>query len=136
MTKWGSLIGGLGLGVLVGTLSGLLGIGGGILMVPALYYIWQQEMHQEMQMAVGTSLAVMIPTALVGACRHHFSYGNVHWELAGVLAVGAIAGTYFIGAPLAETLPSDALRKIFGVLMVLVGLHMLGITGYLSALVK
>lgn len=128
--KWISVLGGLGLGLVTGVLSGLLGVGGGILMVPAMIYFWQFEP----KLAVGTSLAVMIPTSLVGALRHHYSYGNVDWALAAVLAVGAVVGTGLLGAPLAELLPGDVLKKVFGIALLLVALNMLGVFEWIAAL--
>lgn len=130
MNKVAPLLGYLGVGLVVGILSGLLGIGGGVLMVPAIVLIWGQSM----QTAVGTSLAVMIPGALAGVMRHHFSFGNVDFRLAGLLAVGAVVGTYAIGAPLAEYLPGAVLKKIFGVLMIIIGLRMLGVGTWLAKL--
>ena len=130
MNKIAVLFGYLGIGLTVGIVSGLLGIGGGVLMVPAIVYIWGHSM----QIAVGTSLAVMIPSALAGVLRHHFSFGNVDFRLAGLLAVGAVVGTYAIGAPLADYLPGAALKKIFGVLMIIVGLKMIGVGAWLGKL--
>ncbi|NLO74849.1 MAG: sulfite exporter TauE/SafE family protein [candidate division WS1 bacterium] len=121
MTKIIALLPGLDVGVLVGFLSGLLGIGGGVLMVPALLYLWKHDM----QTAVGTSLAAMIPTALAGSVRHS-AYGNVDWQAAVVLAAGAVGGAYLLGAPLAEHVPSELLKRIFGVVIVIFGLHMAG----------
>lgn len=122
----------IGVGATVGVISGLFGIGGGILMVPAIVFIWSREM----QTAVGTSLAVMVPTALAGVLRHHLSFANVDFKLAAALAAGAIVGTTLIGAPLAEALPGETLKKLFGVLMVIAGLKMAGVFDYLWALVR
>ena len=130
MSKLLSILPLLGVGMLVGILSGLLGIGGGVVMVPALLYLWGQEM----QVAVGTSLAVMIPGAIVGALRHHYSYGNVDWRVATFMALGAMAGTYFIGAPLAEALHPETLKKIFGLIIVVLGLRITGVFEWLVAL--
>jgi len=122
----------LGVGAVVGIISGLFGIGGGILMVPAIVFIWGREM----QIAVGTSLAVMVPAALAGVLRHHFSFGNVDFKLAAALAVGAIFGTTLIGAPLAEALQGETLKKLFGVLMIVAGLKMAGVFDWLWAAVR
>jgi len=122
----------LGVGAVVGIISGLFGIGGGILMVPAIVFIWGREM----QIAVGTSLAVMVPAALAGVLRHHFSFGNVDFKLAAALAVGAIFGTTLIGAPLAEALQGETLKKLFGVLMVISGLKMAGVFDWISGVVR
>lgn len=119
----------LGIGTIVGTISGLFGIGGGILMVPAIIFIW----HREPKVAVATSLAVMIPGALAGVLRHHFSYGVVDWRLAAGLAVGTVIGAFAFGAPLANYLPAETLKKGFGVLMVVSGLKMAGVFDFITA---
>jgi len=117
----------LGVGLTVGILSALLGIGGGVLLVPALLFIWACSMHT----AIGTSLAVITVGSLAAASRHYM-LGNVNIPLAGALAVGTVVGSFFIGAPLAEMLPGETLRKIFGVLLILVGLRMIGLFPYLA----
>lgn len=121
----------IGVGATVGIISGLFGIGGGILMVPAIVFIWAREV----QTAVGTSLAVMVPTALAGVLRHHLSFANVDFKLAAALAAGAIVGTTLIGAPLAEALPGETLKKLFGILMVITGLKMTGAFDWVWGLV-
>ena len=131
MTKLTSLLPGLGIGVVVGAFSGLLGIGGGILMVPLMVYLWRLDM----KVAVATSLAVMIPTALASTCRNA-SFGTVEWSLAAVLAVGAIFGAFFIGAPLAHAVPGEILKRIFGAMLVLTGLQMVGAGEWVARLWK
>jgi len=121
----------LGIGTAVGVISGLFGIGGGILMVPALIFIWAREP----KVAVGTSLAVMIPGAIAGVLRHHFSYQNVDWRIAAGLAVGAIVGSFAIGAPLADVLPAETLKRGFGVLLIIFGLKMVGVFDFVTSLV-
>jgi len=116
----------LGVGLTVGILSALLGIGGGVLLVPALLFIWACSMHT----AIGTSLAVITVGSLAAASRHYM-LGNVNIPLAGALAVGMVVGGFFIGAPLAEMLPGEILKKIFGVLLVVVGMRMIGLFPYL-----
>ena len=115
----------LAVGVAVGTISGLLGIGGGILMVPLIVLLWKTG-PDGIKIAIGTSLATMIPTSIAGTLRHHYSFSNVDFTLAACLAVGAVAGTLFLGAPLAEHLPAATLKRIFGVLMVVSGLKWSG----------
>jgi len=117
----------LGVGLTVGILSALLGIGGGVLLVPALLFIWACSMHT----AIGTSLAVIAVGSLAAATRH-FMLGNVDLPLAGALAVGMVVGGFFIGAPLAEMLPGEILKKIFGVLLIVAGLRMIGFFPYLA----
>lgn len=111
-------------GLAVGALSGLLGVGGGILMVPLIVLIWKTDV----KVAIGTSLATMIPTALAGSLKH-FTLGNVNPTIAAGLALGAVIGTVFIGAPLAHHLPGETLKRIFGVLMIVMGLQWSGVLG-------
>lgn len=121
-----------GVGLAAGIISGLFGIGGGILMVPAIIFIWGLEP----KLAVGTSLAVMVPGAVAGVLRHHFTYQTVDWKIAAGLAIGAVLGSALIGTPLANWLPAESLKKGFGVLMMIFGLHMTGAFSYLSSLVR
>ncbi len=134
MFKWTTLIPGLGLGVVVGTISGMLGIGGGILMVPVLLYLWKDSITS-MQMATATSLAVMVPSAIAGTLRNHYSFGRVEWSLAVLVGVGAVMGTYLIGVPLAQHIPSETLKKVFGVVLMIFGLQMVGVGPWISRLV-
>ncbi len=112
------LIAGL-IGLVSGIASGLFGVGGGIVMVPAMMFF----MNVPIKTAVGTSLAVIIPTALMGTYKH-FSQGNVDWKIAFSLAPMAIAGG-FGGAWLTTIISADNLKKSFGGFLVLVGLRLL-----------
>ena len=127
MDKIPAILSYLGVGLTVGIISATLGIGGGVLLVPALLFIWACSMHT----AIGTSLAVIAVGSLAAATRH-FMLGNVDLPLAGALAVGMVVGSFFIGAPLAEMLPGETLKKAFGVLLVVVGLRMIGLFPYLA----
>ena len=121
----------LGVGLLVGILSALLGIGGGVLLVPALVFIWACEMHT----AVGTSLVVIFLCSLAGAIRH-YSLGNVDLSLAAAISVGAVIGSFFIGAPLADAIPAETLKKLFGIILILFGLRMSGVVEYVVKLMQ
>ena len=85
--------------------------------------------------AVGTSLGLMIFLAISGALRHHLSYHTVEWGMALGLAVGGVIGAFFVGAPLSNALKSFTLTKLFGGLLIIMGLKMLGVWGYLARLV-
>jgi uncharacterized protein len=102
------------LGFAGGVMAGLFGVGGGILFVPTLTLALGLEQHH----AIATSLLAILPTVLVGTWRQH-GYGNVRWRPALVLGLAGIAGVV-AGGQLAESLPEHALRRLFGVLMVLV----------------
>ena len=101
------------LGMVAGVLSGLFGVGGGILFVPILTWIGLTQLHAE-----ASSLLAIIPTVLVGVWRQQ-RYGNVRWRAAGVLGVASIAATVG-GAQLAVSLPEATLRKLFAVLLLCV----------------
>ena len=102
------------LGAGAGVLSGLFGVGGGILFVPTLTLVLGlSQIHAE-----ATSLLAILPTAAVGAWRQQ-RYGNVRWQSALILGVAAIAGVE-AGVQIAEQLPQDALRRLFGALMLFV----------------
>jgi uncharacterized membrane protein YfcA len=98
------------LGVVAGVMSGLFGVGGGILFVPILTWVGLTQLHAE-----ASSLLAIIPTVLVGVWRQQ-RYGNVHWRSAAVLGVASIAATVG-GAQLAVSLPESTLRKLFAVLL-------------------
>ena len=112
------LIAGL-IGLASGIASGLFGVGGGIVMVPAMMFF----MGVPIKTAVGTSLAVIIPTALMGSYKH-FTQGNVDWKIALSLAPMAIIGGYS-GAWLTTIITADNLKKSFGGFLVLVGCRLL-----------
>jgi len=109
----------LGLGLITGCLSGLLGVGGGVIIVPALIIIFGMATKS----AIGTSLAIIIPTALMGTFLH-YRQGNVNLEIAIFVAIAAIIGSQ-IGVYLNTITPAFALKKIFGVLLIVIALKMI-----------
>jgi len=110
---------GIGLvGLVSGVISGLLGVGGGIVMVPAMILLLKLEPKQ----AIGTSLAVIIPTAMMGTFKH-LSMGNVNWKAGLILAPLAIVGGY-VGAQLTQHIPGEQLKRIFGGFLIVVGIYM------------
>ncbi len=115
----GIIILGIISGITVGLLSGLVGIGGGVVLVPLLLYVFKVDMH----VAAGTSLAIIIPTAISGVVGH-LSHGNVSWKLALIITIGAIAGS-FLGAWMANILPAASLKKIFAFLLLLISIKVL-----------
>lgn len=100
-------------GVAAGALSGLMGIGGGIIMIPAMVYL----LDIPQKMAQGISLLVIIPVSLSGAIIH-YGKGNVDLRKGGWLAVGGMAGG-FLGARLAVQCSDAVLRLIFGLFLLL-----------------
>ncbi len=105
------------LGLVAGLLSGIFGIGGGVVLVPALLIFSQLEIKQ----AIGVSLAVIVPTAFSGALKHYYA-GNIDLQLSLLIAVGGVIGG-LLGASLAQYLPAATLKKVYGVFLILVGLN-------------
>ncbi|MDH7578984.1 MAG: sulfite exporter TauE/SafE family protein [Bacillota bacterium] len=105
-------------GLLSGWLSSLLGIGGGVILVPMLVYLFNLSVHQ----AVGTSLAVILPTALVGTYQH-YRLGHVNLEVTLLIALGAVIGAY-AGAFTSSLLSGIVIRKIFALLLVVTAIRM------------
>jgi len=108
------------IGVITGVTAGMLGIGGAIIMIPALVFF----MGFSQQMAQGTSLAVMLPPIGIIATYNYWKAGQVDWKVALILAITFIIGSYF-GSKLALNIPQPTLKKIFGVLLLLVAARML-----------
>lgn len=98
------------LGLAAGALSGLLGVGGGIIIVPVLNQVFKVPMN----VAVGTSLAIIIPTAVVGSLTH-YAKGNLQLSLALPVMLGTMAGG-FVGARLVGLVPELALKRAFALL--------------------
>lgn len=103
-------------GLLVGSLSGLVGIGGGVVLIPLLVYVFRAEMH----VAAGTSLAIVVPTAIMGALVH-WNHGNLDLRLAFVIALGAVGGS-LLGAWVGDLITGDTLKKIFALILLLISI--------------
>jgi uncharacterized membrane protein YfcA len=102
------------LGLAAGVVSGLLGVGGGILFVPALALgLGLTQLHAE-----ATSLLAIIPTAIAGAAQQA-RYGNVRWREAVLVGLASIGGVV-AGAQIAESLPEDVLQRLFALLLIAV----------------
>ncbi len=114
------------IGLVGGVASGLFGVGGGIVMVPAMFFLMSPPIR-DIKQAIGTSLVVIIPTALIGAFKHYKSdpaLSNIHWPTAASLVPTAIAGGY-LGAWLVPRLHVDDLKRAFGGFLVAVGCYLL-----------
>jgi len=110
----GSLI-----GIAAGILAGLVGVGGGIVIVPALVYLFGMDQHT----AQGTSLAVLLPPTGLFAFLRYYHAGHVDVKMAVILVIGLLIGGWF-GGGRAQQISGPALRKGFAVFMVLAGLKM------------
>src|SRR5437870_5093625 len=115
------------LGIVAGVLSGLLGIGGGAIMVPAMTLLMGLSQH----VAQGTSLLVIIPTAISGSITH-YRMGNIRLPTAAWLAVGGVLGAV-AGAALALARSDELLRAVFGTYLAFTGFRMLQAPGTLVA---
>ena len=115
----------MGIGAFAGVLAGLLGVGGGIVLVPAFFYAFQTlgyDGPQLMQMCLATSLATIIVTSVRSVLSHH-GKGAVDWAILRGWAPGIAAGAV-LGVLVAAGLRSNTLQFIFGVLGVGIGLYM------------
>lgn len=113
------IIGTVAFGVVVGLLSALFGIGGGVAMVPFMVLLLERSQH----LAEGTSLLVIVPTAIAGVIAHH-KRGFVSFRLASTLAVGGVFGA-FLGARLALSLEEGVLTKFFVLFLVFMGVRII-----------
>ncbi|MCW5965212.1 MAG: sulfite exporter TauE/SafE family protein [Bryobacterales bacterium] len=108
----------IGLGA--GVCAGMFGIGGGIVIVPALMFIAKMKQVD----AVGTSLAALIPPVGILGALEYYRNGHINVKYAALLAVGLAAGAYF-GAKIMIGLPAGMARKLYAVFMIVIGLQML-----------
>jgi uncharacterized membrane protein YfcA len=104
----------LALGLTVGVLVGLLGIGGGVVLVPAMVNLLGYDQH----LAQGTSLFILLPPIGLGALRQYWKNGQVDLPAGIYCAIGFLLGGY-VGGRMAVPLPSRALRGIFGSFLIL-----------------
>jgi len=102
------------IGLLSGVLSGLVGVGGGILMIPLLIIFLGLTQHE----AQGTALFAMLPPIGILAAINYYKEGFVKWEYAIVIAFTFVIGGY-LGSKLSLSLPPQTVRRIFGVIMLI-----------------
>ncbi len=100
------------LGLAAGVLSGMFGVGGGVLFVPTLVAVGLTQVHAE-----ATSLLAIVPVALLGAWRQH-SYGNVRWRPAVTIGIASAAAAVG-GAAVAVSVSGSTLARLFAVLLLL-----------------
>jgi uncharacterized membrane protein YfcA len=108
------------LGIAAGFMSGLIGIGGGVIIVPTLVFIFGLSQAE----AQGTTLALMVPPIGFLGAWSYYQEGYVNVKIACLICLGFFLGSFF-GAKLAINLPSDALEKIFGGAMMLIAIKMI-----------
>jgi uncharacterized membrane protein YfcA len=107
-------------GILAGILSGLVGIGGGIIMVPLLVLFLGFSQHQ----AQGTSLAVLMVPVTAAGVYNYYKQGFVDWRYAAIIAVFFIVGSFF-GSKLAIAIDQKMLKKVFGIVLLVIAGKML-----------
>jgi uncharacterized membrane protein YfcA len=107
-------------GLVSGILGGLLGIGGGIIIIPAFIYIFGMSQH----MAQGTTLALMVPPIGLLAAWTYYNHGDVNLKVAAFVCIGFFIGG-LLGAKLAAGIPEAMLRKTFGIAMLAIALQMI-----------
>ena len=110
----------IAIGILAGFVGGTFGIGGGIIIIPALIYLLKLSQHQ----AQGTSVAVLLLPIGFLAVYNYYKEGYVNLKFAAILIVTFIIGSYF-GSLFAVHMPEKILRKAFGILLLLVSLKLI-----------
>jgi uncharacterized membrane protein YfcA len=116
----------LSMGALAGTLAGLLGIGGGVIIVPVLAMVFQHQgvaIDVLMHVSIGTSLATIVVTSL-SSIRAHQKRGAIDWSVFRRITPGIIVGG-FLGSVLADAIPGEELRVLFAIFMFLVATQMM-----------
>ena len=108
------------LGLVAGVLSGLVGVGGGVMIVPVLVLLFGFSQHK----AQGTSLALLLPPTGLLAVWTYYQKGFVDLKAAGFICLGVFVGG-LVGAKIATSMSNALLEKVFGVAMLLVALKMI-----------
>jgi uncharacterized membrane protein YfcA len=108
------------LGLVAGAFSGLIGVGGGIIIVPALVLVFGMSQHQ----AQGTTLALLVPPIGLLAAWTYYKQGYVDLRIAAFICMGFFLGG-LLGAKLATALSNPVLEKVFGIALLLISLKMI-----------
>ena len=108
------------IGIIAGAFSGFIGIGGGLIVVPALVYFLGFGQHE----AQGTSLAMMLPPIGLLAVYNYYKVGHVDFKVSIILAIAFILGSFF-GSKLAISLNAETLKRAFGVIIIIIGIKMI-----------
>ena len=108
------------IGLSAGITAGFFGLGGGVILIPAFVFLLGLSQHE----AQGTSLAVMIPPIGLLAALRYYSAGNVKMGIAVFACIGFFFGGY-IGATLVQHVPESVLKKVFGVLLMVISFKLI-----------
>lgn len=107
-------------GIAAGMLGGLVGVGGGIIIVPSLVYF----LSFSQKSAQGTSLGLLLlPVGILGVLQY-YKQGHVDFKVVAIVAIGFLAGSYF-GSKIALSLPQETVKKIFAGMLLLIAFKML-----------
>ena len=107
-------------GIAAGILSGLVGVGGGIIIVPSLVYF----LSFSQKTAQGTSLGLLLlPVGILGVLQY-YKHGHVDFRIVGLIAIGFFAGSY-LGSKVALSLSHDTVKKMFAILLIIIAIKML-----------
>ncbi len=109
------------IGLTAGALSGMIGVGGGIIIVPGLVYLLGLSQFQ----AQGTSLALMLPPIGILAAYNYYKADALDWKYATIIAVAFIVGGYFGSKLTLEFIDEKTLKRIFGGIMAIVAIKMI-----------
>lgn len=108
------------IGLLAGIFSGLIGIGGALIIIPALIFI----LHMDQYTAQGTSLAIMLPPIGLLAAYNYYKAGALNLQYALIIAAAFFVGGY-LGSKFAVSIPIETLRKIFAIVLIAIAIKML-----------
>lgn len=108
------------IGLCAGLLSGFVGVGGGIIIVPALMWLLGFTQHQ----ATGTSLAVLLLPVGILAVVNYYRAGHIDLKAAAIISLAFVLGGWF-GSKASLALPADVVRKVFGVVMIIAALKLI-----------
>jgi uncharacterized membrane protein YfcA len=108
------------LGLIAGVFGGMFGVGGGVILIPAMVYFFGLTQHQ----AQGTTLAIMVPPIGLLAAWRYYQSGNVKLAMALLICAGFLVGGY-LGASLVQKIPELLMKRMFGSLLMLIALKMI-----------
>jgi uncharacterized membrane protein YfcA len=109
----------LAIGLSAGIFGGMVGLGGGVIMIPAMVYF----LGVSMQSAQGTSLAVMLPPVGLMAVMNYYKAGQMNFKYAAIIAIAFFVGGYF-GSKIALNVSPDKMKKIFAIALMLIAVNM------------
>lgn len=110
----------LAIGMAAGIFGGMVGLGGGVIMIPAMVYF----LGLSIQAAQGTSLAVMLPPVGLMAVLNYYKAGQLNFKYAAIIAIAFFVGGYF-GSKIALSISPEKMKKIFAVALMMIAINMI-----------